>query len=50
MRIEDYEAVLLQRGTADSYADFIDASEKDLKQAYGCLLYTSDPRSSYEGT
>ena len=32
---EDYEAVLLQRGTADSYADFIDASEKDLKQAYG---------------
>ena len=38
---EDYEDVLLQRGTADSYADFIDASEKDLKQAYGCLLYTS---------
>ena len=34
---EDYEAVLLQRGTADSYADFIDASEKDLKQAYGVI-------------
>ena len=48
---DSYEAVLLQRGTADSYADFIDASEKDLKQASGvikprkvnltCLLYTS---------
>ena len=34
---EDYEAVLLQRGTADSYTDFIDASEKDLKQAYGVI-------------
>ena len=34
---EDYEAVLLQRGTADSYADFIDTSEKDLKQAYGVI-------------
>ena len=34
---EDYQAVLLQRGTADSYADFIDASEKDLKQAYGVI-------------
>ena len=34
---EDYQAVLLQRGTADSYEDFIDASEKDLKQAYGVI-------------
>ena len=34
---EDYEAVLLQRGTADTYADFIGASEKDLKQAYGVI-------------
>ncbi len=34
---EDYQAVLLQRGTADSYEDFIDASEKDLKQAYGFI-------------
>ncbi len=29
--------MLLQRGTADSYADFIDESEKDLKQAYGVI-------------
>ena len=28
---EDYQAVLLQRGTADTYPDFIDDSEKDLK-------------------
>ena len=34
---EDYEAVLLQRGTADTYPDFIDDSEKDLKQAYGII-------------
>ena len=34
---EDYQAVLLQRGTADSYEDFIGASEKDLKQAYGFI-------------
>ena len=34
---EDYQAVLLQRGTADSYEDFIDQSEKDLKQAYGVI-------------
>ena len=34
---EDYQAVLLQRGTADTYEDFIDASEKDLKQAYGVI-------------
>lgn len=34
---EDYQAVLLQRGTADSYEDFIGASEKDLKQAYGVI-------------
>ena len=34
---EDYQAVLLQRGTADSYEDFIDASENDLKQAYGVI-------------
>ena len=34
---EDYEAVLLQRGTADTYEDFIGASEKDLKQAYGVI-------------
>ena len=35
--MQSVEAVLLQRGTADSYADFIDASEKDLKQAYGVI-------------
>ena len=34
---EDYEAVLLQRGTADTYEDLIGASEKDLKQAYGVI-------------
>ena len=34
---DDYEAVLLQRGTADTYEDFIGASEKDLKQAYGVI-------------
>ena len=30
---EDYQAVLLQRGTADSYESFIEDSEADLKQA-----------------
>ena len=34
---DDYEAVLLQRGTSDTYEDFIGASEKDLKQAYGVI-------------
>ena len=34
---EDYEAVLLQRGTADTCEHFIGASEKDLKQAYGVI-------------
>ena len=34
---EDYEAVLLQRGTADSYESFIEDSEADLKQAYGVI-------------
>ena len=34
---EDYQAVLLQRGTADSYDNFIEASEADLKQAYGVI-------------
>ena len=34
---EDYQAVLLQRGTADTYEDFIGTSEKDLKQAYGVI-------------
>ena len=29
--------MLLQRGTADTYPDFIDDSEKDLKQAYGVI-------------
>ena len=29
---EDYQAVLLQRGTADSYESFIEDSEADLKQ------------------
>ena len=29
---EDYQAVLLQRGTADSYENFIEDSEADLKQ------------------
>ena len=28
---------VLQRGTADTYPDFIDDSEKDLKQAYGII-------------
>ena len=34
---EDYQAVLLQRGTTGTYPDFIDDSEKDLKQAYGVI-------------
>ena len=34
---EDYQAVLLQRGTEDSYEDFIGQSEKDLKEAYGVI-------------
>ena len=34
---EDYQAVLLQRGTADSYDNFIEESEADLKQAYGVI-------------
>lgn len=34
---EDYQAVLLQRGTTDTYPDFIADSEKDLKQAYGVI-------------
>lgn len=34
---ENYQAVLLQHGTADSYEDFIGSSEKDLKQAYGFI-------------
>ena len=34
---EDYQAVLLQRGTADSYENFIEDSEADLKQAYGVI-------------
>ena len=34
---EDYQAVLLQRGTADSYESFIEDSEADLKQAYGVI-------------
>ena len=34
---EDYQAVLLQRGTADSYDNFIENSEADLKQAYGVI-------------
>ena len=34
---EDYQAVLLQRGTADSYDNFIEDSEADLKQAYGVI-------------
>ena len=33
---EDYQAVL-QRGTADSYDNFIEDSEADLKQAYGVI-------------
>ena len=33
----DYQAVLLQRGTADSYESFIEDSEADLKQAYGVI-------------
>ena len=32
-----YKRQLLQRGTADTYPDFIDDSEKDLKQAYGII-------------
>ena len=34
---EDYQAVLLQRGTSDSYEDFIGQSEADLKAAYGVI-------------
>ena len=34
---EDYQVVLLQRGTADSYENFIEDSEADLKQAYGVI-------------
>ena len=34
---EDYQAVLLQRGTSDSYESFIEDSEADLKQAYGVI-------------
>lgn len=34
---DNYQAVLLQRGTADSYEDFIEQSKEDLKQAYGVI-------------
>ena len=34
---DDYQVVLLQRGTKDSYEDFIGQSERDLKQAYGVI-------------
>ena len=33
----NYQVVLLQRGTKDSYEDFIGQSELDLKQAYGVI-------------
>ena len=33
----NYQVVLLQRGTKDSYEDFIGQSERDLKQAYGVI-------------
>lgn len=34
---DNYQAVLLQRGDADSYEDFIEQSKEDLKQAYGVI-------------
>lgn len=34
---EDYQIVMFQRGDADSYGDFIEESEKDLRQAYGVI-------------
>ena len=33
----NYQVVLLQRGTKDSYEDFIGQWERDLKQAYGVI-------------
>ena len=37
MTEDDTLGTVLEVATADSYADFIDASEKDLKQAYGVI-------------
>ena len=37
MTEDDPLGTVLEVATADSYADFIDASEKDLKQAYGVI-------------
>ena len=34
---EDYQIVMFQRGTADTCEDFIEQSEKDLRQAYGVI-------------
>ena len=34
---EDYQVVLFQKGTKDTYEDFIGQSEKELKQAYGVI-------------
>lgn len=33
----NYQVVLFQKGTKDTYADFIGQSESDLKQAYGVI-------------
>ena len=46
---EDYQAVLLQRGTADTYPDFIDDSEKDLKQAYGIIKPRPERSTGHAG-
>lgn len=34
---EDYQTVMFQRGTADTYEDFITQSESDLRTAYGVI-------------
>lgn len=33
----NYQVVLFQRGDKDTYADFIQQSESDLKEAYGVI-------------
>ena len=33
----NYQVVLFQKGTKDTYEDFIGQSEKELKQAYGVI-------------
>ena len=36
-RRRNYQVVLFQKGTKDTYEDFIGQSEKELKQAYGVI-------------